>query len=73
MNYISVTNNLIHTIARQVVSDEAWFKRLPMTDRGRCINDLAAEIAESANNWLNHQRENLGAFDADPESTTQTD
>lgn len=67
MSYISVNNNLSHTIARQAVSDEAWFKRLPVADRGRCINDLTAEIAEAVNDWLNHQRENLGAFDTDPE------
>lgn len=67
MSYISINNSLSHTIARQAMSDEPWFKRLSMADRGRCVSTLATEIAEAVNDWLNHQRENLGAFDTDPQ------
>lgn len=63
MSYISVNNNLSHTIARQAISDELWFKRLPVADRGRCVMDVAAEIADAVNGKINHYRENLGAFD----------
>lgn len=70
MSYISVNNDLSRTIARQAISDEPWLKRLLVADRERCVNDLTAEIAEAVNGWLNHQRENLGAFDIDPESNS---
>lgn len=63
MSYISVNNNLSHTIARQAISDEPWFKRLPVADRGRCVTDVAAEIADAVNGKINHYRESLGAFD----------
>lgn len=71
MSHVSVNNSLSHTIARQAISDEPWFKRLPFADRGRCVSALAAEIAEATNDWINHQRENLGAFDNDPGPTTE--
>lgn len=71
MSYVSVNNNLSHTIARQAVGNEPWFKRLPVADRGRCIADIAAEIAEAANGRINHYRENLGAFDVDPAPSTK--
>ena len=67
MSYISVSNSLSHTIARQACSDEPWFKRLPMAVRGRCVSDIAAEIADAVNGSINHYRENLGAFDVDPQ------
>lgn len=70
MSHISETNNLSHTIARQAISDEPWFKRLPVADRGRCVADIAAEIADAVNGRIDHYRENLGAFDVDPYRAT---
>lgn len=69
MSYISINNSLSITIARQAVSDEPWFKRLPLVDRDRLILDFATEIAEAVNGKINHYRENLGAFDTDPAPT----
>lgn len=68
MSYISESNNLIHTVARQAVSDEPWFKRMAVADRGRCVGEIAAEMASAANGQIDHYRQNLGAFDADPQT-----
>lgn len=66
MSYLNTNHALSYTIARQALSDEPWFKRMSFSDRGRCVSDIATEIADAVNGRINHYRENLGAFDVDP-------
>lgn len=67
MSHIATDNQRCRDVAYRVVMDESFFGRMSVYQQGRCIAEIAAEIADAANGALDHFRSNLGAFDADPD------